>query len=121
LESGDLELIGGNSPFVLSCMEPFKVRGKSLRKGQSYFFSEEELPSPTIPTPAPITPAFRGVGKKLKSFLSQNRHTRQWCVYEFFYSNLDLAYLNNNEFQECLNEMGLGKASSRTSSASQHP
>lgn len=33
----------------------------------------------------------------------------RWAVYEWFYSDIDRVYFQVNEFQDCLNELGLSK------------
>jgi hypothetical protein len=39
--------------------------------------------------------------------------SRLWCVYEWFYPTIDCSYFNHNEFQDCLNELGLGKVNKK--------
>lgn len=51
------------------------------------------------------------VEQKLENFF-KNKHgtlTKRWCLYEWFYPHIDSAYFKHNEFQECLNELGLAK------------
>jgi len=38
--------------------------------------------------------------KMLRNCLTNN--VKKWCMYEWFYSNIDQVYFNQNEFQECL-------------------
>ena len=33
----------------------------------------------------------------------------RWAVYEWFYSDIDRVYFQVNDFQECLNDLGLSK------------
>lgn len=49
-----------------------------------------------------LTPYTNKQGKKSPA-------ARNWMLYEFFYPSIDRGYFNHNEFQECLNELGLGK------------
>eukprot|EP01114_Cavostelium_apophysatum_P020933 TRINITY_DN7161_c0_g1_i3.p2 TRINITY_DN7161_c0_g1~~TRINITY_DN7161_c0_g1_i3.p2 ORF type:complete len:487 (-),score=97.45 TRINITY_DN7161_c0_g1_i3:1928-3388(-) len=34
---------------------------------------------------------------------------RRWCFFEWFYSDIDRGYYLHNDFQDCLDEFGLGK------------
>ena len=44
---------------------------------------------------------------RLLHFLSSQK-VRQWCIYEWFYSAIDLPWFARNEFVEYLNHAGLG-------------
>ena len=51
---------------------------------------------------------------QLENFLKSGTG-RRWCLYEWFYSTIDRPYFQHNEFQDCLNEMGLANVCSENS------
>jgi hypothetical protein len=53
--------------------------------------------------------------QRLEKYLSDKRdRVRNWCRYEFFYPTIDRGFFAHNEFQDCLNEMGLAKVTKLT-------
>jgi hypothetical protein len=43
----------------------------------------------------------------LTNFMKSER-TAKWCMYEWFCADMDRPFFEYNDFQHCLNEMGLG-------------
>jgi hypothetical protein len=43
----------------------------------------------------------------LTNFMKSER-TAKWCLYEWFCADMDRPFFEYNDFQHCLNEMGLG-------------
>jgi len=58
-----------------------------------------------------------GGDKLLESRLNSalaNPKFRRWCAYEFFYGTIDQDWFAQNEFQQCLNGLGLGSVTHLT-------
>ncbi|KAL6080152.1 Protein lin-9 [Balamuthia mandrillaris] len=61
------------------------------------------------------TPDLNALGqveRMLTRFLWEK--SERWCKYEWFYSDLDYPFFHNNEFQTCLDQIGLGAVTKLT-------
>eukprot|EP00026_Physarum_polycephalum_P002595 Phypoly_transcript_02602.p1 GENE.Phypoly_transcript_02602~~Phypoly_transcript_02602.p1 ORF type:complete len:708 (+),score=104.49 Phypoly_transcript_02602:238-2361(+) len=99
---------------------PLKLRGKIWKISPSRQDGTKNTPSSSAHVNDDV-PSHRIVQDRLVNFFSSRSpraHSKnevilsasgRWAVYEWFYSDIDRVYFQVNDFQECLNDLGLSK------------
>jgi len=88
---------------------PAKLRGKWTRSGNSPSTPLKRKPSmKKMQSPVELEHAVERIRTLLQHFLSAEK-TRKWCLYEWFYSDIDKLFFEFNEFQVCLDELKIEK------------
>lgn len=88
---------------------PPRLRNKSV-KDQSAKSSSVASPARSVSPTRMNVIRVPGSDKLLEARLTSalaNRKFRQWCLYEFFCSTIDQDWFAQNDFQQCLNGLGM--------------
>lgn len=96
---------------------PPRLRNKSAKdqgaKSTSAIQSPARSASPTRISVIRVPGSDKLLEARLNSALA-NPKFRQWCLYEFFYATIDQEFFAQNDFQQCLDGLGLASVTHLT-------